>query len=46
MEGRKQDISSKGRRKMEARALLIKAIQEIAKLITTCAVLDHIEVLL
>jgi len=42
----KQDINSKWRRKTEARALLIKAIQEITKLITVCAVLDHTEVLL
>lgn len=46
VENGKQDIKSKGRRKTEARAPLVKAIQEIAKLITMCAVLDHTEVLL
>jgi len=46
VEGGKQDIRSKERRQIEARALLIKASQEIARLITMCAVLDCTEVLL
>lgn len=46
VENGKQDTNSKGRRKTEARALLIKAAQEIAKLNPMCTVLDHMEVLL
>lgn len=46
VENGKQDTNSKGRRKAETRALLMKAVQEIAKLNPMCMVLDHTEVLL
>lgn len=46
VENGKQDISHKGKRKTEVRALLKKAFGEIAKLNPTCTVLDHTEDLL